>query len=53
MTSERLGLRWVGHDRPGYGGSTGLPGRDVAAVAADVAAGGVEAWAAAVVCAED
>jgi pimeloyl-ACP methyl ester carboxylesterase len=31
------GIRWVSHDRPGYGGSTRQPGRDVAAVAADVA----------------
>ena len=36
--AERLGLRWVGHDRPGYGGSSPQPGRTVAAVAADVAA---------------
>lgn len=36
--SERLGIRWISHDRPGYGGSTVRPGRDVAAVAADVAA---------------
>jgi pimeloyl-ACP methyl ester carboxylesterase len=36
--SADLGLRWVGHDRPGYGGSTALPGRSVASVAADVAA---------------
>lgn len=36
--SERLGLRWIGHDRPGYGGSTPRPGREVASVAADVAA---------------
>lgn len=35
--SERLGIRWVSHDRPNYGGSTPLPGRDVASVAADVA----------------
>ena len=34
--AERLGLRWVGHDRPGYGGSSPQPGRTVAAVAADV-----------------
>lgn len=33
-----LGLRWVSYDRPSYGGSTGQPGRDVAAAAADVAA---------------
>ena len=31
------GIRWVSHDRPGYGPSTPKPGRDVAAVAADVA----------------
>jgi hypothetical protein len=31
------GLRWVSHDRPGYGGSTPRPGRDVASAAADVA----------------
>ncbi len=34
--SDRLGLRWVGHDRPGYGGSDPQPGRCVADVAADV-----------------
>jgi pimeloyl-ACP methyl ester carboxylesterase len=37
-SAERLGLRWVGYDRPGYGGSTPRPGRDVASAAADVAA---------------
>ena len=31
------GTRWVSHDRPGYGGSTPHPGRDVASAAADVA----------------
>ncbi|HEX2896165.1 MAG TPA: alpha/beta fold hydrolase [Marmoricola sp.] len=36
--SERLGLHWVGHDRPGYGGSTPQPGRSVGSVAADAAA---------------
>ncbi len=36
--AERLGLRWVGFDRPGYGGSVPLPGRNVASAAADVAA---------------
>jgi len=36
--ARRLGVRWVGHDRPGYGGSTPAPGRSVASVAADVAA---------------
>lgn len=34
--SERLGIRWVSYDRPGYGGSTPLPGRNVASAAADV-----------------
>jgi pimeloyl-ACP methyl ester carboxylesterase len=36
--SERLGIRWLGYDRPAYGGSTPRPGRDVASGAADVAA---------------
>jgi pimeloyl-ACP methyl ester carboxylesterase len=31
-------VRWISHDRPGYRGSTPLPGRDIASVAADVAA---------------
>ena len=31
------GIRWVSHDRPGYGGSSPHPGRDVASAAADVA----------------
>lgn len=35
--SERLGIRWVSYDRPGYGGSTPLPDRDVASVVGDVA----------------
>jgi len=35
--AAQLGIRWVSHDRPGYGGSTPYPGRDVASVAADVA----------------
>ena len=35
--SERLGVRWVSHDRPGYGGSTPVPDRSVASVAPDVA----------------
>src|SRR6185312_12557012 len=30
-------IRWVSHDRPGYGRSTPQPGRDVASAAADVA----------------
>ncbi|WP_019586442.1 alpha/beta fold hydrolase [Deinococcus apachensis] len=36
-TAAELGLRWVSYDRPGYGGSTARPGRDVACAAADVA----------------
>lgn len=36
--SDRLGLRWVSYDRPGYGGSSPNPGRDLASAAADVAA---------------
>ena len=36
--SDQLGIRWVSHDRPGYGGSTPMPGRTVASAAADVAA---------------
>jgi pimeloyl-ACP methyl ester carboxylesterase len=35
--AEQLGIRWVSYDRPGYGGSTPHPGRDVASAAADVA----------------
>lgn len=37
-TADRLGIRWVGFDRPGYGGSTSHPGRTVASVARDVGA---------------
>jgi pimeloyl-ACP methyl ester carboxylesterase len=36
--AARRRVRWVSHDRPGYGGSTPRPGRDVASAAADVAA---------------
>ncbi len=36
--AARHGLRWVSHDRPAYGGSFPVPGRDVASAAADVAA---------------
>ena len=36
--AARHGVRLVGPTRPGYAGSTPQPGRDVAAVAADVAA---------------
>lgn len=32
------GIRWVSHDRPGYGGSTRQPGRGIGSAAADVAA---------------
>jgi pimeloyl-ACP methyl ester carboxylesterase len=35
--STRLGIRWVSYDRPGYGGSTSCPGRDVASAATYVA----------------
>jgi pimeloyl-ACP methyl ester carboxylesterase len=27
--SERLGIRWLSYDRPGYGGSSPAPGRDL------------------------
>ena len=36
-TADRLGIRWVSYDRPGYGGSTRAAGRTLASVAADVA----------------
>jgi pimeloyl-ACP methyl ester carboxylesterase len=36
--SERLGIRWIGYDRPGYGGSTRRLDRDVASAAGDVVA---------------
>ncbi len=36
--SERLGIRWVSFDRPGYGGSSPAPGRTMASVAHDAAA---------------
>lgn len=35
--ANRLGMRWIGYDRPGYGGSTARAGRDVASAADDVA----------------
>lgn len=35
--AARLGLRWIGYDRPGYGGSTPREGRDVASAAHDIA----------------
>src|ERR1051325_6531318 len=31
--SERLGIRWVSYDRPGYGGATSSTGRDLASAA--------------------
>jgi pimeloyl-ACP methyl ester carboxylesterase len=34
--AEDLGIRWVSYDRPGYGGSTPRPDRDVASAAGDV-----------------
>ncbi len=37
-TADRLGIRWVGYDRPGYGGSESNPGRSIGSAAADVAA---------------
>jgi pimeloyl-ACP methyl ester carboxylesterase len=36
--ATQRGIRWVSYDRPGYGGSTPHPGRDVASAAADVSA---------------
>lgn len=35
--AERLGLRWVSFDRPGYGGSTVARGRTISSAAGDVA----------------
>ena len=35
--SVEMGIRWIGYDRPGYGGSTARSGRDVASCADDVA----------------
>jgi pimeloyl-ACP methyl ester carboxylesterase len=32
------GIRWLSYDRPGYGGSTRLPGRSEASAVADIAA---------------
>ncbi|GAA0529766.1 alpha/beta hydrolase [Paractinoplanes ferrugineus] len=36
--ADHLGIRFIGYDRPGYGGSTPHQGRDVASAAADAAA---------------
>lgn len=35
--AEQLGIRWVSYDRPGYGGSTSSPGRNIASAAGYVA----------------
>ncbi|MFC6023293.1 alpha/beta fold hydrolase [Plantactinospora solaniradicis] len=35
--ADRLGIRWVSYDRPGYGGSTPQPGRNLASSAGYVA----------------
>jgi pimeloyl-ACP methyl ester carboxylesterase len=37
-TGDRLGIRWISHDRPGYGGSTPLLDRQCASIASDVTA---------------
>ncbi|WP_433220656.1 alpha/beta fold hydrolase [Dactylosporangium sp. CS-047395] len=48
-TADRLGIRWLSHNRPGYGASTAVPGRTIGSVAADVRAvadaAGVERFA--------
>ena len=36
--ADRLGIRWVSYDRPGYGGSTPCPDRNVVSAAADASA---------------
>lgn len=36
--ADRLGIRWVSYDRPGYGGSSPHAGRTIASAASDVAA---------------
>ena len=36
--AEELGIRWVSYDRPGYGGSTRRPDRDVASAAGQASA---------------
>jgi pimeloyl-ACP methyl ester carboxylesterase len=37
-TAARLGIGWFSYDRPGYGGSSPLPGRDIASAAGHAAA---------------
>ncbi|MBJ3809886.1 alpha/beta hydrolase [Streptomyces flavofungini] len=39
--ASRLGIRWVSYDRPGYGGSSAVPGRDLASAATDADAAAV------------
>jgi pimeloyl-ACP methyl ester carboxylesterase len=34
--ASRLGIRWIGYDRPGYRDNPRVPGRDVASAVADV-----------------
>ncbi|MCV0403855.1 MAG: alpha/beta hydrolase [Chloroflexi bacterium] len=36
--SDALNIRWIGYDRPGYGGSDPRPGRSIGSAAGDVAA---------------
>jgi pimeloyl-ACP methyl ester carboxylesterase len=36
--AAQLGIRWLSYDRPGYGGSTPCPDRNVASAAADASA---------------
>jgi len=36
--ADRLGIRWISYDRPGYGGSTPRPERNVASAADDTSA---------------
>lgn len=36
--ADRLGIRWVSYDRPGYGGSTAHEGRNIASAAAETSA---------------
>lgn len=36
--ADRLGIRWIGYDRPGYGGSDPNPGRSIGSAAGDAAA---------------
>lgn len=37
-TADRLGIRWIGYDRPGYGGSDPNPNRSIGSAAGDAAA---------------